>query len=66
MTVTVELSQIKHAFEAPDKKIVHHLKHIIPLTKLVIPNVTMFFAAFRRPHLFLKSWHLALPITVPP
>ena len=48
------------------KKIVHHLKHIIPLTKLVIPNVTMFFAAFKRPHRFLKSWHLALPITVPP
>ena len=48
------------------KKVVHHLKHIIPLTKLVIPNVTMFFAAFKRPHRFLKSWHLALPITVPP
>ena len=50
----------------PTKKMVHHSKHIIPLTKLVIPNVTMFFAAFRRPHRFLKSWHLALPITVPP
>lgn len=35
-------------------------------TKLLMPNLTRFLAACRRPHFSLNAWHRAEPIIVPP